>query len=104
MREDVVARASHFDEDARVGDDDGQTRHEEAESEEEFFGRSAVLLENGAREGRLFQSQFAPDAGQRGHHHAETEEPRAADHQRHVRQPVDATVPRRPSDQDVSVN
>lgn len=54
--EDVLARLSHFDEDASVGDDDRQTRDEKAEGEEELLRRLAVLLENGARERRLLQS------------------------------------------------
>ena len=42
VRPNVLAWLPDFDEDARVGDDDGQTGDEETENEEEFLGRFAV--------------------------------------------------------------
>ncbi len=43
VRHNVLAWLPDFDEDARVGDDDGQTGDEETENEEEFLGRFAVI-------------------------------------------------------------
>ena len=38
MGEDVAARLSDFDEDARVRDDDGQAGNDESKSEKELLG------------------------------------------------------------------
>ncbi len=43
MGHDVASGLPDFDKDARVGDDDGEARYEEAESEEELLWRLAVL-------------------------------------------------------------
>ncbi len=99
---DVVARLADFDENAGVGDDDGQTGQQEAEGEEEFLGRAAVVAaQDGARERRFFEAEPAPDAGQRRRHQTEGEEPRAGDHGRDQRPLVDLVVERRRRDQNV---
>ena len=60
MSEDVAARLPDFDEDARVRDDDGQTRNDESESEEELLRGLAVSGEDGARESSLFKPEIPP--------------------------------------------
>ena len=105
MSHDVASGLFDFDEDARVGDDDGQTGDEKAESEEELFRRLAVLpRQDGAGESGGIEAQVALDAQQRRHHHQEAEEPRAKDHQDDQRAQVDLVVPRRRSYQNIPGN
>ena len=96
MSHNVTSGLFDFDEDASVGDDDGQTGNEEPESEEEFLGRFAVFSrQDRARESVGIESQVSPDAQQRRRHHQETEEPRAEYHEDDQRPSVDLVVPRR---------
>ena len=52
---EIASRLSNFDVNAGVGDDNGQTRNEESESEEEFLGRLSIgfARQNGAGECRF---------------------------------------------------
>lgn len=95
MSHNVASGSLDFDKDARVRDNDGEARYEEAESEEELLWRLAVFTwQNGAREGGRVETQVAPDAEQWRRHHQEAKEPRAEDHQHYQRPPVDLVVPR----------